>query len=59
MKRSVGSNPDPPNCGSQFGATGKDEAGLLELVAEPVSDVLEEGVAPVDGVEGADELDDE
>jgi hypothetical protein len=50
MKIVVGSNPDPPGCwGSQFGATGRAEDGVVVVVVVVVGAVVEGG-APVVGV---------
>jgi hypothetical protein len=54
MKIVVGSNPDPPSWGSQFGAAGRAEDGVVVVVV--VGAVVEGGLAVVSVVVDTDEL---
>lgn len=54
MKIVLGSNPDPPSWGSQFGAAGRAEDGVVVVVVV-VGAVIEAG-APVGVVVDADVL---
>jgi hypothetical protein len=50
MKIVLGSNPDPPSWGSQFGAAGRAEDGVVVVVVVVVLGAVVEGGAPVVGV---------
>jgi hypothetical protein len=54
MKIVVGSNPDPPSWGSQFGAAGRTEDGVVVVV---VGAVVEGGLAVVSVVVDTEVLD--
>jgi hypothetical protein len=56
MKTVVGSNPDPPSWGSQFGAAGRAEDGVVVVVVVVVGAVVEGGLAVVGVVVDTDGL---
>lgn len=55
MKIVVGSNPDPPSWGSQFGAAGKAEEGVVVVLV--LGAVVEGGLSVVVDAIDADVLD--
>jgi hypothetical protein len=58
MKIVLGSNPNPPNWGSQFGAAGRAADGVVVVVVEVVLGVsVEDGTPVVDVVVDVDVLD--